>query len=422
VTDLLALVAVSANMGTSSEPLLPTETACPSTITAAKRAKRRPKSATASGRPFGRRLPVLRRPMARVFNAAGIVFKGCGFYVNDSRAAASKAAKSPAKPADVAAPASDAAAAPGTEKSTAPVASESSAPVSGDSGAKRATPPRKWRSASAPPPGGRPSVSSLSSRSSPRVLARAARRTTARQRRVAAYAALPIVAAIAQAQADAARLEAAIAQIEPLIARAEGAFSHAAARPDPAGRRRKHCVRRRRAARAFANWRSKPERRNARGSPSRRANRAWGRFLSILTIFFSGQQTTRRKQWHMACRSALRRSRSCSFWSRRIASDRHGVRSDARQYGQRAHIDQPGHQLFAGSAVRQGRASNQRDQPGPSSVVRSISASDTRTDTDDRVRRTKEAGVPPVSFCIWEGGTRTHLWDVARCRPPLFRA
>jgi hypothetical protein len=56
-------------------------------------------------------------------------------------------------------------------------------------------------------------------------LARAARELLRVKRRVAAYAALPIVAAIAQAQADAARLEAAIAQIEPLIARAEGALA-----------------------------------------------------------------------------------------------------------------------------------------------------------------------------------------------------
>jgi len=89
------------------------------------------------GEPFEGACPSCGGPMARVFNAAGIVFKGSGFYVNDSRAAASKAAKSPAKPADVAAPASEAAAAPGTEKSTAPVASEPSAPVTGDSGAKK---------------------------------------------------------------------------------------------------------------------------------------------------------------------------------------------------------------------------------------------------------------------------------------------
>jgi putative FmdB family regulatory protein len=84
--------------------------------------------------------PACGGPMARVFNAAGIVFKGSGFYVNDSRAAASKAAKAskPAdnaasKPADGAAPASDAA--PSPEKSAAPSAAESSTPAAG--GAKK---------------------------------------------------------------------------------------------------------------------------------------------------------------------------------------------------------------------------------------------------------------------------------------------
>jgi hypothetical protein len=56
-------------------------------------------------------------------------------------------------------------------------------------------------------------------------LVRAAREVLRIKRRVAAYGDLPIVGALAQAQADAVRLEAAIAQIEPLIARAEGALA-----------------------------------------------------------------------------------------------------------------------------------------------------------------------------------------------------
>ncbi len=42
-------------------------------------------------------------------------------------------------------------------------------------------------------------------------------------RRVGAYAELPVVAALARAEADAARIEAAVAQVEPLIARAQAA-------------------------------------------------------------------------------------------------------------------------------------------------------------------------------------------------------
>jgi len=75
-------------------------------------------------------------PMARVFNAAGIVFKGSGFYVNDSRAASSKAGKSTAKAADGAAPAAESAGAATSEKNTPSATSESSAPAA-DSGPKK---------------------------------------------------------------------------------------------------------------------------------------------------------------------------------------------------------------------------------------------------------------------------------------------
>jgi putative FmdB family regulatory protein len=49
-------------------------------------------------------------PVRRVFNPAPILFKGSGFYVNDSRKpAASKAAEKPAEPAKTESPSSPAA-------------------------------------------------------------------------------------------------------------------------------------------------------------------------------------------------------------------------------------------------------------------------------------------------------------------------
>src|SRR3982751_713156 len=50
--------------------------------------------------PAARECPVCGAPVRKVFSAVGVVFKGTGFYRNDSRAAADKAdAKAPVKPA-----------------------------------------------------------------------------------------------------------------------------------------------------------------------------------------------------------------------------------------------------------------------------------------------------------------------------------
>jgi hypothetical protein len=57
------------------------------------------------------------------------------------------------------------------------------------------------------------------------LLARAGREVLRIRKRLEAYADLPIVAAVAQAEVDAGRLEVALVQIEPLIARAEAALS-----------------------------------------------------------------------------------------------------------------------------------------------------------------------------------------------------
>lgn len=56
-------------------------------------------------------------------------------------------------------------------------------------------------------------------------LVRAAREVLRLKRRLTAYADLPIVAAVKQAEIDAARLETTLAQMEPLIVRAEAALA-----------------------------------------------------------------------------------------------------------------------------------------------------------------------------------------------------
>ena len=65
------------------------------------------------------------------------------------------------------------------------------------------------------------------------LLGRTAHEVLRLKSRLTAYADLPIVAAVAQAQADAARIEAAIAQIEPLVARAETALAAVRRGPIP---------------------------------------------------------------------------------------------------------------------------------------------------------------------------------------------
>jgi putative FmdB family regulatory protein len=56
-------------------------------------------------------------PLKRKFNAAGIIFKGSGYYINDSRAAKSEGAKAEASAAPATAPA--ATTAPASPKSDA---------------------------------------------------------------------------------------------------------------------------------------------------------------------------------------------------------------------------------------------------------------------------------------------------------------
>jgi putative FmdB family regulatory protein len=77
--------------------------------------------------------------MARVFNPAGIVFKGSGFYVNDSRAAAESAAsKSTSKGSKASdAPASTGDAAASSDAGSAPAAPAVPAGDSGSSGPKK---------------------------------------------------------------------------------------------------------------------------------------------------------------------------------------------------------------------------------------------------------------------------------------------
>jgi putative FmdB family regulatory protein len=70
--------------------------------------------------------------MSRVFNPAGIVFKGSGFYVNDSRPKSTESGPSTTAPAAPAAPAASGAApaappAPAAASDSAPKKSESSA-------------------------------------------------------------------------------------------------------------------------------------------------------------------------------------------------------------------------------------------------------------------------------------------------------
>jgi hypothetical protein len=53
------------------------------------------------------------------------------------------------------------------------------------------------------------------------------------KRRLDAYATLPIVAAVARARVNAARIESALAQVEPLVARAEHAVTQIGRGPIP---------------------------------------------------------------------------------------------------------------------------------------------------------------------------------------------
>ncbi len=66
-------------------------------------------------------------PIRRVIQPVGIVFKGSGWYINDSRAPEKDSAKAGASPVkDGAAPAKDGAAAPDSTPKAAPATSESS--------------------------------------------------------------------------------------------------------------------------------------------------------------------------------------------------------------------------------------------------------------------------------------------------------
>lgn len=68
-------------------------------------------------------------PLRKVFQPVGIVFKGSGWYINDSRAPEKESAKATASPTkDGETPAKDNGATEAAPK-TAPVASESSAPA-----------------------------------------------------------------------------------------------------------------------------------------------------------------------------------------------------------------------------------------------------------------------------------------------------
>ena len=91
------------------------------------------------GEPFTGSCPACGGAMARVFNPAGIVFKGSGFYVNDSRAAAasaaSKGAAKSSKSSD--APASSGDAAASSDAASAPAAPATPAGDSGSSGPKK---------------------------------------------------------------------------------------------------------------------------------------------------------------------------------------------------------------------------------------------------------------------------------------------
>lgn len=78
--------------------------------------------------------PVTGQPVKRIVQAAGIVFKGSGFYVNDSKDASRKSINSTAKPASGDAPAASTSDAPASTpaekapaKETAPASSASAA-------------------------------------------------------------------------------------------------------------------------------------------------------------------------------------------------------------------------------------------------------------------------------------------------------
>ena len=87
------------------------------------------------GEPFTGTCPACGGAMARVFNPAGIVFKGSGFYVNDSRAAAESAASKGSKASD--APASTGEAAASSDAAKAPAAPATPAGESSASGPKK---------------------------------------------------------------------------------------------------------------------------------------------------------------------------------------------------------------------------------------------------------------------------------------------
>ena len=81
--------------------------------------------------------------MARVYSPAGIVFKGSGFYLTDSRKAAEAASSAGAskKPADAAAPST------ATTESTAPAATPAAAPAAAAPAPPAASAPAKSESA-----------------------------------------------------------------------------------------------------------------------------------------------------------------------------------------------------------------------------------------------------------------------------------
>jgi putative FmdB family regulatory protein len=91
------------------------------------------------GEPFTGTCPACGGAMARVFNPAGIVFKGSGFYVNDSRAAAESAASKSASKGSKAsdAPASTGEAAASSDAAKAPAAPATPAGESSASGPKK---------------------------------------------------------------------------------------------------------------------------------------------------------------------------------------------------------------------------------------------------------------------------------------------
>jgi putative FmdB family regulatory protein len=90
--------------------------------------------------PYEGKCPACGGELARVFHPAGVLFKGSGFYLTDSRKQASDAAaassKSASKPSDAAAKAADASTTPASSApAAAPAPAADSAPKKSDASA-----------------------------------------------------------------------------------------------------------------------------------------------------------------------------------------------------------------------------------------------------------------------------------------------